>query len=214
VTLAHLVLGSASPRRRELLAALGVPFEVLPADVDESLPDTIDPENGVALLAGRKAVTVAERRPDAVVLAADTLVCLDAHVFGKPADAAEARTFLMALRGRRHRVLTGVSLCRTGAHDACVACTEVEMRRYTSSQLEAWVGSGEAFDKAGGYAIQNADFHPVAAYTGCYCNVLGLPLWDVWRMLSGLAGVGAPRPPDETIPICRNCPRALPAPTA
>jgi len=213
VTTTRLVLGSASPRRRELLAALGAPFDVLPAGVDESLPATIDPEHGVALLAWRKAAAIAELRPDAVVLAADTLVLLDGLMLGKPADAAEARTFLTALCGRTHRVLTAVSLFGSRV-DACVVSTAVTMRRYASSEIEAWVDGGAAYDKAGGYAIQDEGLRPVASYSGCYCNVLGLPLWDVWRMLRGLAGVGELRRPDETIAICRNCPRALPAASA
>jgi septum formation protein len=201
------VLASASPRRRELLSGLGLPFDVLPADVDESLPPGADANSAVVLLAERKALGVFGRRPDALVLAADTLVVADGRLLGKPAGPAEARTFLGLLRGRTHHVLTGVSVSCGDSHESCVVSTRVRMRSYTGLEVETWIAGGSAFDKAGAYGIQDGEFRPVASYGGCYCSVLGLPLWDAWTMLRHAGAGAALLAPDQNSPVCRDCSR-------
>lgn len=198
-----LVLASASPRRRELLAALGVPFEVDPASVDE----TSDEQNPVRLaqaLALSKARAVAARRPGDVVIGSDTVVALEGRLLGKPADAAEARAMLNALRGRAHEVVTGVAVVIAGGHVEVVAHqrTTVVMRAYTDPECEEFIARGEPFDKAGGYAIQDAAFRPVARIEGCECGVIGLPLWTLRRCLSE-AGIEAATP---GLDRCAECP--------
>jgi septum formation protein len=147
------------------------------ADVDER-PQPGEPARALATrLASAKAATVATVRPDAVVLAADTVVSHDGRLYEKPNSAAEAIQMLRQLRGAPHEVTTGV--CVLPAGDAPLvdaAYTTVWMRAYTDAELAAYVASGEPFDKAGGYGIQDPHFRPVDHLVGCYTNVVGLPL--------------------------------------
>ena len=197
----HIVLASASPRRRELLAALGVEFEVDAADVDESIEE---PDPGVAAeaLAVRKARAVAARHPDAVVIGGDTIVALDGAMLAKPADADEARTMLAALRDRAHEVASGVAVMLDGRVWSDHAVTRVTMRDYSDAEVEAFIESGEPFDKAGGYAIQDEAFRPVDHLDGCACNVIGMPLWTLHGLLVD-AGVEVSAPALER---CAGCP--------
>lgn len=196
----EIILASASPRRRELLTVLGVPFRVVVADIDEQPRPGEAPEALVERLARSKALTVdtreaaapggqgaAERdRPESIMLAADTVVVLDGAILNKPAHAAEARTMLAALRGRPHRVLTGLVLARRGEVAwSSVAETVVTMRAYADDEVTAYIASGRPLDKAGAYGIQDADFRPVERIDGCYTNVVGLPLCEVRRALAG-----------------------------
>lgn len=197
-----LVLASASPRRRELLAALGVPFEIDPADVDETSAER-DPARLAESLALLKARAVARRRPGDIVIGSDTVVALDGRLLGKPADAPEARAMLHALRDRAHEVVTGVAVVAPGgievvAHER----TAVVMRAYSDAECEAFIARGEPFDKAGGYAIQDAAFRPVTRIEGCECGVMGLPLWTLARLLRG-AGIGGG---DPALDRCAGCP--------
>ena len=202
--MARIVLASASPRRRELLAAAGLDFEVEPADVDESLPPGTAPEAGALRLARAKARAVARRlgTGDALVLAADTIVALEdpsgsgsMRLLGKPADAEEARTMLQLLSRSRHAVVTGVAVLRTrdGALEEGFERTWVTMRAITAEEVEAYVRSGEWEGKAGGYAIQEtADRFVTGLEEGGLENVVGLP---VALALDLLARLGLPLPP-------------------
>ncbi|MXZ63312.1 MAG: septum formation protein Maf, partial [Chloroflexi bacterium] len=195
------MLASASPRRRELLPALRVTFEVIPADVDES--DTDDDAARLARdLAVRKARAIAADRPADTVIGADTIVVLDGRQLGKPADADEARAMLEALRGRTHHVVTGVAVIANGAEATEAVTTAVTMRDYSDDEVTRYVARGEPFDKAGAYAVQDPEFAPAAAVEGCRCAVIGLPLWTLRRLLLG-AGVEA-GPPE--LPDCLGCP--------
>ena len=197
----HLILASSSPRRRELLGSLGVPFTIHKPDIDETQAAGEAPLDYVYRLSRQKAAQVAERLGTAeTVLAADTIVILSAdtmgideggRVLGKPADAAEAREMLRALRGRAHRVCTGLTLWRTGQTVTEITQTQVVMRDYTDAEIEAYIASGDPFDKAGSYAIQHLQFRPVARIEGCYTNVVGLPVCRVRTLLAdaGFAGV-------------------------
>ena len=195
-----IVLASGSPRRRELLAALGVTYEVDPADVDETT-DERDPVRVAEDLALLKARTVAARHPDAVVIGSDTVVALDGVLLGKPADADEARAMLRSLRGRAHEVVTGVAVIRGAAERVTHSSTAVTMREYTDNEIEAFIATGSPFDKAGGYASQDPAFAPTASIEGCPCGVVGLPLWALQALLAD-AGVKVGTP---ALDRCAGC---------
>ena len=197
-----IVLASESPRRRELLAALGVEFAALPPQIDESSAEA-DPACRALALALAKATTVAGRTPQALVLAADTIVVApDGSLLGKPPDAAAACAMLDALRGRVHRVVTGVAAIRGRRTRTECASTTVRMRSYSPAEVERYVARGEPFDKAGGYAIQDRAFAPAAAIEGCRCGVIGLPLWSARRLLAAAGGVVTDPPAIEPCPAC------------
>jgi septum formation protein len=183
-----LILASGSPRRRQLLACLDLPFRVVVPDVDEDVPSaaSLPPEQMAETLASAKALSVAQREGEGLVLAADTLVVDSETVLGKPRDAAEAAAMLRRLRDREHRVITGLALVDAGRPNLSLVehvTTAVRMRSYGEEEIAAYIARGEPFDKAGAYAIQDDAFHPVASYDGCYCNVVGLPLRAVVRLL-------------------------------
>jgi septum formation protein len=191
-----------------LLAALGLPFDVVAADVDESVVPGEDAAAAAVRLARSKAEAVAWREWDAIVLGADTVVVLDGRILGKPADADEAAAMLRDLRDREHTVITGVAVVdsRSGDTHTAAPATTVRMRRYADAEIAASIAAGTPFDKAGAYAIQDDAFSPVACIAGCYCNVVGLPLWTVHGLLSDLAGGLALRPPSANRTTCASCP--------
>ncbi len=181
---ARLILASASPRRRELFARLGAPFDVVDPRVDEVPRASETPGDLAIRLAVAKAVAVASARPGTTVVAADTVVGLDGQALGKPSSAAESTWMLRALRGRPHEVLTAVCVVGPGGRRGTgVERTVVRMRGYSDAEVARYVATGDPFDKAGSYGIQHADFRPVAAIAGCYTNVVGLPLCLVARLL-------------------------------
>ncbi len=181
-----IILASESPRRRELLAGLGLAFDVQPADVDERPLPGEAPEALALRLSRAKADVAARRAPEALVVAADTLVVLGDIVLGKPASPEEASAMLRSLRGRTHRVLTGLTLRQASlAYESTqLADTPVLMRAYADDEVRAYVASGDPLDKAGAYAVQNHRFAPVARLEGCYANVVGLPLCHLYRALA------------------------------
>ncbi len=183
-----LVLASASPRRLELLARIGiVPSQVLPAEIDETPLKGELPRPLAARLAAGKAEAAACLAPEALVLAADTVVGLGRRILGKPADAAEAARFLTLLSGRRHRVYTGVAL-RTpdGKLRTRLVESVVGLQRLTEAQVADYVGSGEWQGKAGGYAIQGRAEMYVRFLSGSHSNVVGLPLFETTQLLRGV----------------------------
>jgi septum formation protein len=194
-----LILASASPRRRELLARLGLPFEVRPSGIDETLSPGLSAAAAATVLARAKARDVAARAHAAgedsvLVLGADTLVVLDGRLLGKPASREEARAMLGALRGRRHDVVTAVAvrLAAPGDGERVTAVTShVLMRDYSDPEIDRYVATGEPDDKAGAYAVQGVGGHLVARVEGCYTNVIGLPLRTTARLLRtfGLAPI-------------------------
>ncbi len=203
----RLILASGSPRRRDLLARLCPPFEVVEPEIDESALGG-RPERIARRLAAAKAGAVANARPDAIILAADTVVVHRGDLLGKPRDAAEAEATLRRLRGRVHRVVTAVAVLSPGHRRPLVehAVTRVTMRRYTDEEIAASIARGDPFDKAGAYAIQDERLAPVAAYGGCYCNVVGLPLWTAGGLLrrAGLDITYASA--TGLLPQCGECP--------
>lgn len=181
-----IVLASASPRRRELLAGIGLEFTVEPAQFDEEAVRAESPEEWVKALARGKASEVARRHPDALVIGADTAVLIDGQVLGKPKDEADARRMLRLLAGRTHRVVTGVALIhRSGGRERThVESTDVTFGPLSDEQIARYVATGEPMDKAGAYGIQGFGATLVRGVHGCYFNVVGLPLYSLARMLS------------------------------
>lgn len=174
----RLILASASPRRRELLASLGVRFEVMTADVTEHENPATDPRALVARNAALKAAWVAARAPDAFVLGADTTVYLNGHALNKPADDAEARAMLRRLSGRTHTVFTGVALRQdaTGVRIDRDVASEVTFKPLDDTIIEQYLARVHTRDKAGGYAIQEQPELIIDGYHGSYSNIVGLPL--------------------------------------
>lgn len=187
-----IVLASASPRRREILATLGIPFRVELADIDESTVPGEPADRYVVRLAREKALAVAERvAPGPCVLAADTSVVVDGAILGKPHDDDDARRMLRALSGRPHEVLTGVAVLATADRSwthRCVA-TEVFFRALDEGEIDRYVASGEGRDKAGGYAIQGLGMGLVREIRGSYTNVVGLPAAEVVELLRAAGAI-------------------------
>ncbi|HEV8643006.1 MAG TPA: Maf family protein [Methylomirabilota bacterium] len=190
-----VVLASASPRRRELLRRLHPDFRVVPSEIEEALEGEGGP-GAVAALALRKARAVAAGLAEGIVLGADTVVVIDGEALGKPAGAEQARAMLRRLRGRAHQVITGVAVvdARTRRAASTAVVSEVLMRSYPDDVIEAYVASGEPFDKAGGYAIQEVGAHLVAGWVGSYSNIVGLPLEATRRLLAEFGMAFSPGP--------------------
>ena len=178
-----LVLASRSPRRAELLTQAGYEFVVMPADVDESARVGESPMNLVKRLARKKVAVVAELRPEAVVLGADTVVVDREVMLGKPIDESDAAAMLRRLSGRTHEVLTGVALAAAGQYWDDVMSTQVMFRELDDDDISWYVASGEMFGKAGGYAIQGLASRFVTRIEGSYTNVVGLPISVVDNLL-------------------------------
>jgi septum formation protein len=188
----RLILASSSPRRRELLAQLGVPFDVIPAAVTEDEDPASDPRALVAHNAALKAAWVAARHPDAVVLGADTTVYIDRTVLNKPRDLAEARTMLRRLSGRVHTVFTGLAVRRAGDGlelDAG-AVSEVTFKPLDEELITTYLAKVDVLDKAGAYAIQEHAGLIVAGYTGSLSNIIGLPLETTKQILTSCGLLG------------------------
>ncbi|WP_132999633.1 Maf family protein [Luteimonas arsenica] len=191
-----LHLASKSPRRRELLARLGLDFGVLDVDIPEQREPGESPEGYVARVAREKAGAGLLRVvavPGAVVLGSDTEVVLDDEVFGKPADADEAAAMLRRLSGRTHRVLTAVSLVSAGREASAMVTSEVEFAALSDDDIAEYVASGEPMGRAGAYAIQGGAERFVRRLSGSYSGVMGLPLHETAALLQGF-GIHARTP--------------------
>ncbi len=178
-----LVLASASPRRLDLLARLGIPVEVRPSRVDESLPPGRPLAEALEEVARRKAAAVAREVGGAWVLAADTAVVLGGRVMGKPRGRKEAREMLRALSGRVHRVVTAVALLGPGTDRTVAVETRVRFRRLSEAEIAWYTGLDEPYDKAGAYGIQGRGAFLVESIEGSYTNVVGLPLSETVDLL-------------------------------
>jgi septum formation protein len=183
-----VVLASASPRRRELLARAGVRFEIVPSSVEERRLSGEAPRDLALRLAREKALDVARRFPASprrLVLGADTIVVLEDSVLGKPADEEEAAQMLRRLAGRTHRVLTAVALVPTDRLEPRTVCVEsqVVMRQAGEAELRAYVATGEPLDKAGAYAAQGEGRRFVERIQGSESNVIGLPIEETLALL-------------------------------
>jgi len=192
-----LILASASPRRRDLLAACGIPFQIIPSMIDERpFPD--EPAAVyVQRLALAKAESVAQHHPDAVVLGADTIVTIDGLLLGKPQGCAEARQMLNRLCGREHEVLTGIVVVaaaivggRGHRYAQELVVSRVLMRHFTATTIDWYIATGEPLDKAGAYAVQGLGGALVERVEGSYTNVVGLPLTETLALLRQFDGAG------------------------
>lgn len=172
----RIILASQSPRRRELLALVGIEHEVMPADINE---DVRAGEAAVAYterLAREKAVVIAAQHPDAYVIAADTTVVVDGDILGKPVDVAEAKAMIRRLSGRSHTVCTGIAVAHGGRTESAVEQVGVTFRALTDAEIAAYVATGEPMDKAGAYGIQGWGATIVERVDGDYFSVMGLGL--------------------------------------
>jgi len=189
----ELILASASPRRRELLAQLAIPFTVIPANIDESVFPGEMPWVYTRRVAYAKTRHVARECPTAVVLGADSVVVLEQQILGKPRDIDDARQMLSRLSGRVHTVMTALAVLHQAHHLVCldVVCTLVRFHPLSPSTIEPYLATGEPMDKAGAYAIQGAAAAFVESWEGCYTNVVGLPLRRTAALLHAL-GLSGP----------------------
>lgn len=186
----EIILASASPRRKELLEQIGVPFQIRKSDVEEKITKTV-PAQIVEELSKHKALDVAQHIENGIVLGADTIVCIGEKIMGKPKDRENARNMLQELQGRPHSVFTGVTLIqkaegRTDKIRSFSRETIVYVHAMREEEIEAYLDTGDAFDKAGSYGIQG----PFAAYIdgieGDYNNVVGLPVSAVYQELKAM----------------------------
>jgi len=210
-----LMLASASPRRRQMLALLDLPYitTVSPVDEDAIREQYAGPSEGLAQwLAVEKARGVLPDAADQFVITADTTVLLDGVVLGKPRDAAHARELLLSLRNRWHRVVTGVAVGAIVHGESLIrsaSCTTpVLMRPYSEEEIASYIASGDPMDKAGAYGIQHPGFQPTARINGCYFNVVGLPLCALVNLLAAFGLYPAtPRhtPTDAACPWSTHC---------
>lgn len=194
-----LILGSASPRRRELLALLAAPFTVATPDVDEQPHPGEPPATLAQRLSQEKAAAIAASHTEGMVIAADTIVVHHGEVLGKPRDADHARVMLQRLRGQSHLVLTAVTVhdAATGKALTDICESRVTLRAMGDDEIEAYIASGDPMDKAAAYAIQNQDFAPTEQVIGCPANVMGLPMCHVVRSLRR-QGIDLPPSPPTT----------------
>lgn len=189
----QILLASASPRRRELLRWLGIEFESIATDAIETRKENESAPAMVERLSRLKAQAAEQQFPHVLVIAADTDVELDGVILGKPRDETEARDMLRALRNRAHNVFTGLTLADDATRETELVHSRVWMRDYSDVEIDAYVASGDPFDKAAGYAVQHAGFQPVARVDGCFANVMGLPLCRLYHVLARHAEMPTPR---------------------
>ncbi len=197
----RLILASASPRRAGLIALLGIPYEIRPSSVnEEALKLPGHPFDQAVCLALAKASDVAKSawsRGD-WVLGADTMVCVDDKILGKPRDKDDARSMLLLLSGRAHTVVTGLALARESPEEGLVTytareVTKVWMTSLTRERISAYIDTGEPMDKAGAYGIQGMGGAFIPKIEGCYSNVVGLPLYRTSRLLEDAGIAFEPR---------------------
>lgn len=181
--MSEIILASASPRRKELLALAGVDFTVKVADVEEVIPENASPDEVVMSLARQKAQAVAQENPESIVIGSDTVVALDGVILGKPKDEEDAVRMLKALSGRSHTVFTGVAIIRGEKISNFCEATEVVFNKLTDDEIRNYVATKEPMDKAGAYGIQGKGCILVEKIVGDYFNVVGLPVSRVYREL-------------------------------
>ncbi len=179
-----IILASKSPRRQELLKLLGLEFTVHTADIDEHMDPSLPPEQEVARVSAEKARAVAKNcAEEDIIISADTIVVIDGQILGKPKSEADAIRMLNLLSGRRHEVMTGLTVLSGGQSQTRVVRTGIEFRRLTDREIDAYVATGEPMDKAGAYGIQGRASIFVSHLDGDYFCVMGLPVCTLTQML-------------------------------
>ncbi len=178
-----IILASASPRRKELMAQIGLIFTVEPSDADENI-GIEDPEKLVAELSRIKADDVWQKHPEKCIIAADTVVSINGKILGKPSDRAESEQMLKLLSGNKHTVYTGVTVQDEKGSLTEVSATDVYFKELSQTDIEKYLNTNEHADKAGAYGIQGYAARFVEKICGCYFNVVGLPLSLLDKMLT------------------------------
>ncbi len=182
-----IILASGSPRRKQLLEQAGYTFEVITTDVDETNPPGMAGELVPEFLAKKKAAAVEQSYPEAIIIAADTIVLLEGQILGKPKDAEDAKNMLQSLSGKMHKVVTGVCIQKGTKQNCFSVVTEVYFRPLSATQVEHYIDHYKPFDKAGSYAIQEwIGLVGIEKINGDYYNVMGLPVGDVVLAIDGL----------------------------
>ncbi|GIN71079.1 septum formation protein Maf [Bacillus sp. J14TS2] len=179
----NLILASTSPRRKELLQKINIPFTTFSPNVDESISRNYPPEEMVMILSSRKANVAAQQFPSSTIIAADTIVVANEKILGKPTDRKEAKQMLWNLSGKRHFVYTGVTLINEQQIERFYEKTAVDFWPLTDQEIEKYLDSGEPFDKAGAYGIQGLGSLFVKSIEGDYYSVVGLPISRLFRLL-------------------------------
>jgi septum formation protein len=185
----RLILASTSPRRREILALLGLPFEVIDPEFDEITSEHLSIEDEVVDFAAGKARSVARKNPGSIVIGSDTMIHLNGHKIGKPNDIDDARRILRSLAGRTHQICTGVVILNRNEHDTeatglqVVETVIVEMRQYTEEEIDRYLSLNESLDKAGAYSIQGEGRKLIASIGGDYLAAVGMPLRPIANYL-------------------------------
>lgn len=181
-----IVLASASPRRKEILENLGLEFEICPSDVDETIKGKISPEDAVIEISKAKALSCLEKyKDDVLVISADTVVCLDNKIIGKPKDESDAFDILKSLSGKSHFVFTGYTLATNDKIVTGAAKTQVVFKELSDKEILWYIGTKEPLDKAGAYGIQGKGSVFVKEISGDYLNVVGLPVSEIFDKIKG-----------------------------
>ncbi|WP_141604186.1 Maf family protein [Terrilactibacillus laevilacticus] len=181
-----LILASNSPRRRELLAKTGFSYQVVVSEIDETLNENFTPEENVKSLAEQKAEAVSMNDPDAVIIGADTMVCIDNISLGKPKNEQEAKQMLKRLSGHVHTVMTGVCIKSSDVNLSFVEKTDVAFYDLTDDEINDYISTGDSFDKAGAYGIQGQGALFVKSINGDFFSVMGLPVARVYQELKSI----------------------------
>ena len=182
----NIILASQSPRRRELLGLLGIPFTVRVADIDETMKPGASAYSEVARVSRLKAMAV-PREPEDLVIAADTIVVCDGRILGKPRDSEEAKDMLRLLSGRDHQVMTGLTVLRGEQAAVVTEVTDIHFRELSEGEIQAYVASGDPMDKAGAYGIQSGAALFCDRICGDYYNVVGLPVCRLTEIMKQMA---------------------------
>lgn len=182
----ELILASQSPRRKELLGLFHIPFTVRAADIDEAMDPTLPPEAEVARVSRKKAAAVL-RKPEDVVVAADTIVVCGGEILGKPRDETDAYRMLRLLSGRDHQVMTGLTVLRGDTALTCTEITHIHFRALSDREIRNYIATKEPMDKAGSYAIQGGAALFAETMQGDYYNVMGLPVCRLSQLLRQIA---------------------------
>lgn len=180
----QMLLSSGSPRRKELLSLLGIPFQVVAPNIPEVQQLHETPRSFCLRVSREKAIEVAKKYPDALVIGADTIVVIDGTILGKPRNPSEAYDFLTLLQDRMHNVLTGYTIAFGNHYISKVVKTKVCFRAMTAKEISWYVSTGEPMDKAGAYAVQGIGSLFIEKIHGCYTNVIGLPLSHLYKDLN------------------------------
>ena len=194
----QLILASSSPRRKDLLSLLGIPFDIIPPTSNEDIRDQESPVDHVCRLALDKARSVANRYPESIIIGSDTVIEIDRQILGKPENIQQAKEMLKLLRGRCHQVHTGLAVvCQSNQmEETRVESVKVWIKNFSDSHLETYLNTQDSLGKAGAYSIQGEGSHLIEKIEGDYPTVVGLPLWHTAKLLEQV-GVVLPNSVEE-----------------